>query len=55
LTILISGVSTAFKWLTLASAGSLVFAVQLGVQTIPNLLSGMLRTRVDKKAIETIS
>jgi hypothetical protein len=33
-------ISTAFKWLTLTSAGSLVFAVQLGVQTLPTLLSG---------------
>ncbi len=35
-------VSTALKWLTLTSAGSLVFAVQLGVQTLPTLLSGEL-------------
>ena len=33
-------VSTALKWLTLTSAGMLVFAVQLGVQTLPTLLSG---------------
>jgi len=30
----------ALKWATLAAAGSLVFAVQLGVQTLPTLLSG---------------
>jgi hypothetical protein len=35
-------ISTALKWLTLTSAGSLVFAVQLGVQTLPTLLSGEL-------------
>ena len=28
------------KWATLAAAGALVFAVQLGVQTLPTLLSG---------------
>ena len=33
-------ISTALKWLTLTSAGMLVFAVQLGVQTLPTLMSG---------------
>jgi hypothetical protein len=33
-------VSTGFKWSSLAAAGMLVFAVQLGVQTLPMLLSG---------------
>jgi hypothetical protein len=33
-------ISTALKWLTLTSTGMLVFAVQLGVQTLPSLLSG---------------
>jgi len=33
-------VSTRFKWSSLAAAGMLVFAVQLGVQTLPMLLSG---------------
>lgn len=32
------------QWLSLASACLLVFAVQLGVQTLPNLLSGELFT-----------
>jgi hypothetical protein len=35
-------VATALKWMTLISAGSLVFSVQLGVQTLPTLLSGKL-------------
>jgi hypothetical protein len=35
-----STVATAFKWMTLLCAGSLVFAVQLGVQTLPTLMSG---------------
>jgi hypothetical protein len=35
-----STVAVALKWMTLVSAGSLVFAVQLGVQTLPTLMSG---------------
>ena len=34
-------VSTGLKWSSLAAAAILVFAVQLGVQTLPMLLSGM--------------
>ncbi len=33
-------IAVALKWATLAASGSLVFAVQLGVQTLPTLLSG---------------
>ena len=33
-------VSTGLKWSSLAAAAILVFAVQLGVQTLPMLLSG---------------
>ena len=33
-------VSTGLKWSSLAAACTLVFAVQLGVQTLPMLLSG---------------
>ena len=41
-------VSTALKWLTLTSAGMLVFAVQLGVQTLPTLLSGRTIATIPK-------
>ena len=37
-----SNLATALKWMTLISAGALVFSVQLGVQTLPTLLSGKL-------------
>ena len=34
-------VSVGLRWSSLAAAGILVFAVQLGVQTLPMLLSGI--------------
>ena len=39
-------VKTGLKWSSLAAACFLVFAVQLGVQTLPFLLSGKFRYRV---------
>ena len=46
---------TAMKWGSLASSSFLVFSVQLGVQTMPNLLSGVLFPANDRSTLKGIT
>ena len=45
----------AMKWGSLASSSFLVFSVQLGVQTMPNLLSGVLFPANDRSTLKGIT
>ena len=46
---------TAMKWGSLVSSSFLVFSVQLGVQTMPNLLSGVLFPANDRSTLKGIT
>ena len=45
----------AMKWGSLVSSSFLVFSVQLGVQTMPNLLSGVLFPAEDRSTLKGIT
>ena len=45
----------AMKWGSLVSSSFLVFSVQLGVQTMPNLLSGVLFPADDRSTLKGIT
>ena len=46
---------TAMKWGSLVSSSFLVFSVQLGVQTMPSLLSGVLFPANDRSTLKGIT